>query len=957
MAVTRVKVHQLTDGIDGELITWDASGVPATVAVGTAGHVLTSNGVGAAPTFQAATTGGDGIYGGSDTIFANAVATITTNSTFTFDWSNSNYAYYMNDDPDGRGLYLASRDHKQKMNFLDVGITIQSDIHSTDVPTGILIASPDAVAANQTTGDLNFIYTQGEFIPSSGTSTYTELRLNPLINQTGGASGASIGLNIAPTLTAVGSGGFTGLKIASTGQTALHTTSGLVKFDLGSDANYDIWYRGTNGALTRLPIGATSGHVLTTNGTGAAPSWQAASGGSLTANNGINIDATVIQLGGALTEVSTITGDTTNYLTVTGARTTSTNGSLHVNNTGASGSAIRATASGSGSALYGDTSTGTAVYGASTSGPGLGSYTTGNVGAYSQIEAAATGTVLTTLRLDRLTSGTAGNGIGSKILFTNETDTTPSVEANSIVSKWSTAAHASRLAEFSITGYNIGVENTLLTLSGTGAARLNKYGVNTFTGTAAYALQVDASGNIIEGSLSGGTPTTIEVTNDNLTEATVYPVWTTGASSSQALKISNTKISFAPSTGVLTTSTFVGNLTGNASGTAANVTGTVAIANGGTGQTTAANAINALVPTQTGNSGKYLTTNGTVVSWATVAGGIADADYGDITVSGTGTVMTIDNLAVTNAKINDVSLAKLTNGTLPAALTGTLASTGTFTLNYSDASNGFTFDDSTGSVELRSGDSSNTINVSDAGIQLADGTNVMLYVGGELRLYDSDATHYIGIKTPATGNLTTSYSLTLPQNDGTASGQVLTTDGAGVLSWTTLTATGDVVGPASANDSEIVLFNTASGKLVKAATGTGIVTATAGVYGTVTAPAGTVVGNTDAQTLTNKRIDPRVAAETGTFTPDVSTTDMVVVTGLAATCTINAPTGTPVQGTKLMFRIKDNGTTRSLTWNSIYRACGVPLPTATVVSKTMYVGMIYNTTDTKWDVVSLTQEA
>lgn len=38
-----------------------------------------------------------------------------------------------------------------------------------------------------------------------------------------------------------------------------------------------------------------------------------------------------------------------------------------------------------------------------------------------------------------------------------------------------------------------------------------------------------------------------------------------------------------------------GNVTGNVSGTAANVTGTVAIAHGGTGQTTAANAINALL--------------------------------------------------------------------------------------------------------------------------------------------------------------------------------------------------------------------------------------------------------------------------------------------------------------------------------------------------------------------------
>ena len=48
------------------------------------------------------------------------------------------------------------------------------------------------------------------------------------------------------------------------------------------------------------------------------------------------------------------------------------------------------------------------------------------------------------------------------------------------------------------------------------------------------------------------------------------------------------------------------------------VTGTLPIANGGTGQTTAASAINALVPTQTSNSGKYLTTNGTAVSWGTV---------------------------------------------------------------------------------------------------------------------------------------------------------------------------------------------------------------------------------------------------------------------------------------------------------------------------------------------------
>lgn len=53
----KIAVSDLADGTDGELITWDASGNPTTVAVGTSGQVLTSNGAGAAPTFQAAAGG------------------------------------------------------------------------------------------------------------------------------------------------------------------------------------------------------------------------------------------------------------------------------------------------------------------------------------------------------------------------------------------------------------------------------------------------------------------------------------------------------------------------------------------------------------------------------------------------------------------------------------------------------------------------------------------------------------------------------------------------------------------------------------------------------------------------------------------------------------------------------------------------------------------------------------
>jgi hypothetical protein len=53
-------------------------------------------------------------------------------------------------------------------------------------------------------------------------------------------------------------------------------------------------------------------------------------------------------------------------------------------------------------------------------------------------------------------------------------------------------------------------------------------------------------------------------------------------------------------------------------GLTTHVSGTLGLTNGGTGQTTANAAFNALAPSQATNSGKYLTTNGTDTSWATV---------------------------------------------------------------------------------------------------------------------------------------------------------------------------------------------------------------------------------------------------------------------------------------------------------------------------------------------------
>jgi len=142
--------------------------------------------------------------------------------------------------------------------------------------------------------------------------------------------------------------------------------------------------------------------------------------------------------------------------------------------------------------------------------------------------------------------------------------------------------------------------------------------------------------------------------------------------------------------------------------------------------------------------------------------------------------------------------------------------------------------------------------------------------------------------------------------------------------------------------------------------GAGIAVSTGSAWDTsLTAPSGTIVGTSDTQTLTNKRIDPRVssAASASSLTPDVSAFDQYAYTALAANLAINAPTGTPVDGTKLLFRILDNGTSRSLTWNGTYTVIGVTLPTSTTVNKTTYVGCIYNAAVPRWDVIAVTTQA
>ena len=112
----------------------------------------------------------------------------------------------------------------------------------------------------------------------------------------------------------------------------------------------------------------------------------------------------------------------------------------------------------------------------------------------------------------------------------------------------------------------------------------------------------------------------------------------------------------------------------------------------------------------------------------------------------------------------------------------------------------------------------------------------------------------------------------------------------------------------------------------------------------------------------NAYVAPRVTSTTSasSITPDAGTTDQYELTAQAVGLTINAPTGSPVDGQKLIIRILDNGGAQTLTWTTSsggYRIVGTTLPTTTTASKILYVGCIYNTTATFWDVIALAQQA
>ena len=155
------------------------------------------------------------------------------------------------------------------------------------------------------------------------------------------------------------------------------------------------------------------------------------------------------------------------------------------------------------------------------------------------------------------------------------------------------------------------------------------------------------------------------------------------------------------------------------------------------------------------------------------------------------------------------------------------------------------------------------------------------------------------------------------------------------------TGTGDVSGPASSVDSELALFNSTTGKLIKRASLTGLVKATSGVASAATA--GTdYVSPTGSETLTNKTLtnpsvnnytEGVVSIGTVSSSSTLSLTNGTVQTATltaSTACTFTMPTATAGKSFILLLKQAASTGNGSATFTGVkWGTAGAPTISAT----------------------------
>jgi hypothetical protein len=263
------------------------------------------------------------------------------------------------------------------------------------------------------------------------------------------------------------------------------------------------------------------------------------------------------------------------------------------------------------------------------------------------------GSAINAINASNLSSGTVANA---------RTTAASANGASTIVSRDSNGDFAANTVSASFSGNGVAITAINASNISTGTIDNARTTASSSNGASTIVLR-DVNGsfdaNVVNATnLSGGGTSITSMNASNLSAGTVASARVSGA--------------YANITGVgtVTSGTWQGN--------------TVAILYGGTGQTTANGAFNALAPSQTGNNGKYLTTDGANTSWGTVTAGITITNDTSTNASFYPVFTTATSGSISAANVSSTELT-FNPGTNALTAPNVLASNGLFVNNMTVA--------------------------------------------------------------------------------------------------------------------------------------------------------------------------------------------------------------------------------------------------------------------------------